>query len=120
MKIMKFHTTIVALRLCLGLVVLAQSLIFIFGRESAQFFARHGFPNVMRLALGWAEFAAALLFLLPVTTAIGGWVLIAVFSLAILFHLIHGQFEVGGLLVYATAALVVLAHRPPREVERET
>jgi len=102
---------VTALRLVLGLVVLIQSFLFLFGAESTKFFARHGVPNVVRLVLGWSEIGAAFFFLLPPTVAIGAWALLVVFAAAILLHVLHGQFEVGGLFIYAAAVWVVLANR---------
>lgn len=98
-----------ALRLVLGLVVLIQSFQFLFSADSANFFARHGLPNAVRLLLGWTEIGAALLFLLPPTMAIGACALLVVFAAAILLHVLHGQFEIGGLFIYAAAVWVVLA-----------
>ena len=102
---------IIVLRLVLGLVVLAQSFIFLFGGDSAKFFARHGLPDAIRLVLGWSEVVAAILFLLTPTLAVGARFLLAVFAGAIFLHLVHGQFEVGGLLAYCAAVLVVLVFR---------
>jgi uncharacterized membrane protein YphA (DoxX/SURF4 family) len=108
---------IIVLRLVLGLVVLVQSFIFLFGGESAKFLARHGLPDAIRLILGWSEVVAAILFLLPPTLKAGAWFLFAVFAGAISLHLVHGQFEVGGLLVYSAAVLVVLAFRNSRSAK---
>ena len=110
---------VVAMRLVLAVVVLAQSLIFLYGAESAQFLVSHGLPDVIRPVLGWSEIAFAILFLLPPTIAVGGWALLAVFCRAILLHLAHGQFEGGGLLLYSTAVLVVLAHLEPRQMNNK-
>jgi uncharacterized membrane protein YphA (DoxX/SURF4 family) len=104
-----------ALRIVLGVVVLVQSFLFLYGGDSARFFAQHGLPDAIRLALGWGEVGAAVLFLVPPTVVTGAWLLLVVFAGAILLHVAHGQFEVGGLLVYAAAAVVVLVNREPRE-----
>jgi len=105
------QVAVTALRLVLGLVILIQSFLFLFGAESANFFARHGVPNVVRLILGWGEIGAAFFFLLPPTVVIGAWALLVVFAAAILLHVLHGQFEVGCLFIYAAAVCVVLANR---------
>ena len=107
----------IVLRLVLGIVVLAQSFAFLFGGDSAKFFARHGLPDAVRLILGWGEVVAAILFLVPPTLVMGAWSLLAVFAVAIFLHLAHGQFEVGGLVVYSAAVLVVLASHEPRRVK---
>ena len=105
------HFAIVILRLVLGLVVLIQSFLFLYGGESATFFARPGWPDAIRIILGWSEVVAAVLFLVPFTTVVGAWLLVLVFAGAILLHVAHGQYEVGGLLVYSAAVFVVLAFR---------
>jgi thiosulfate reductase cytochrome b subunit len=95
----------------LGLVVLVESALFVFSPAAAHFFAKTGLPGWVRPALGVAEMLAAVLFLLPRTVTVGGYSLIVVFGLAAVVHLLHGWFDVGGLLVYAAAALTVIAYR---------
>jgi hypothetical protein len=63
------------------------------------------------LTLASVEIVAAIMFLAPVVNVAGGYLLLVVFALAILFHVLQGQFDFGGLLVYAMAVLVWLAHR---------
>ena len=109
-----------AMRFVLGAVVLLQALVFIFSAEEAAAFARQGLPHGLRLALGWGEVAAAALFLLPPTIVTGAYSLLVVFAAAILIHVLHGQFQVGGLVVYAAAVLVVLAAREARGQETGT
>ena len=114
MKQSKSAMAVLALRLVLGIVVVVQSFLFLFGDDSARFFARHGLPQVIRHILGWTELVAATLFIVPATTVIGGWALLVVFCGAIGLHLAHGQYDVGGLFVYGAAVLVVLTHRQAR------
>lgn len=61
--------------------------------------------------LGWTEAAAALLFLLPATTILGGGVLLLTFALAIAVHFQRGEFGVGALVVYGMAVVVCIADR---------
>ena len=105
--------TIIALQFVLGIVVLERSFVFVFGHQSAEHFGRNGLPGFVRLALGWSEIAAAVLFLLPPTLAVGGWSLILVFAAAAGLHLAHGEFDIGGLAVLAAGVMAVLAHRRP-------
>jgi len=49
--------------------------------------------------------------LVPVTTLIGGYALLVVFGMAALVHLLHGQFGVEGLVLYAVAVLVCITYR---------
>jgi len=109
-------TAIPALRWTLGLVLLVQSYQFAFS-SSAHHFAGGVLPPWLPLALGGSEIIAALLFLLPATTIVGGYLLLAIFALAILIHSLHGDFQVGGLLVYAAAVFVCMAQRSRETTE---
>jgi len=93
----------------LGLVTLEESLRFAFSPEAAHAFAKTGLPNFIRLGLAWAEIAAAILFLVPRATVVGGRFLIVVLGAAIVIHILHGWFDVGVLVVYAAAAWAVVA-----------
>jgi len=97
------------LRWVLGLVILEESLRFAFSPEAAHAFAKTGLPNFIRLGLAWAEIAAAILFLVPRATVVGGRFLIVVLGAAIVIHILHGWFDVGVLVVYAAAAWSVVA-----------
>jgi len=105
------------LRWTVGLVVLIESIRFAFSPSAAHFLARAGLPLWIRPALGGAELAAAILFLLPRTRSIGGYALLAIFALAVLIHVLHRQFDVTWLVVYALAVLVSMAHGEERNPE---
>jgi hypothetical protein len=64
----------------------------------------------IRLLLASVEMVAAIMFLAPAVNVAGSYLLLAVFAFAILFHVLQGQFDVGGLLVYAMVVTVWLAH----------
>jgi hypothetical protein len=107
--------TIEALRWVLGLVVLWAScellratIAHIEGTSEASHIGPHAW---IRLVLASVEIVAAVMFLAPVVDVAGSYLLLAVFASAILFHVLQGQFDVGGLLVYAAAVTVWLAHR---------
>ena len=90
----------------LGVVILIESVLFLLpgaGRD----FARTHMPNFVRLILGCGEIAGSVLLLIPRTAIRGGWVLVAVFLLAIVIHLLHGAYNVGNLVIYTTAAWAV-------------
>jgi len=93
-----------------GLVVLLESCLLAFEPERIHAFARTGLPHWIRTALAWPEVGAAILFLVPATSTRGGWVLLMIFALAALLHILHGRADVGALLVYAAAVLVVINH----------
>jgi uncharacterized membrane protein YphA (DoxX/SURF4 family) len=97
------------LRWTLGLVVLLESCQFVFSSSAAHFFTKTGLPSWLRPALGGTEIVAAVLFLVPFTTLIGSYLLLVIFGLAALVHILHGQYDVGGLVVYAMAVFVCMA-----------
>ena len=99
------------LRWTLGLVVILESTRFAFSSSAAHFLSKAGLPSWIRPVLGGAEIVAAILFLVPFTTLIGSYLLLVIFGLAALVHFLHGQFEIGGLVVYAMAVLVCMTHR---------
>jgi hypothetical protein len=105
------------LRWTLGLVVMLQSLEFVFSTSAAHFLAKAGLPAWLRPVLGGSEIIAAVLFLVPFTATIGGYLLLVIFGLAALLHILHGQYGVEGLLVYAVAVLVSMAHTKNRTTE---
>lgn len=92
----------------LGLILLLESCLFAFSPAQAHAFARTGFPQWLRVALGSAEALAALLFLVPRTVRLGGWFLLGIFFLAALVHVLHGSPNVGALAIYAIAVLMVM------------
>jgi hypothetical protein len=99
------------LRWILGLVVLLESLQFVFSRSVGAFLAQMNLPPWIRPALGGGEVLAVLLFLFPATFLLGGYLLLIVFGIAIALHVVHGQYEVGSLLVYIMAVIVCMVHR---------
>lgn len=97
------------LRWTLGLVVLFESSRFAFSASAAYLLSKTGLPSWLQPVLGGAEIVAVVLFLVPFTARGGGYLLLVVFALAAFVHILHGQFDVGGLAVYAAAVLVCLA-----------
>jgi hypothetical protein len=114
----RWPAPLLVLQWVLGLVILEQSLRFAFSPEAAHAFAKTGLPNFIRLGLAWAEIAAAILFLVPRTTLIGGRFLIAVLAAAIVIHILHGWFDVGVLVVYAAATWAVVAEKSAAAEQR--
>ena len=119
MRPTKNEMAMIFMRVVLGIVVLAQSFEFLFGADAIRAFAHTGLPDAVRLILGWSEVAAAALFLLPQTLVIGAWSLLMVFFGAVVLHLAHGKFDIGGLLVYSMVVIVVLAHRGSRRARTD-
>lgn len=109
--------SVVLLRWTLGLVVLEESYRFAFSASAAHLFMKTGLPAWIQPALGVSEALAALLFVLPFTAAVGGYALLVIFGLAAAIHILHGQFDIGGLLVYSVAVLVCVTARATTATE---
>ena len=101
---------LVVLRTVLALVVVWQSVTTVLGASHAGSWNAHLAVVVRGLAL--VEIAAALLFLIPATAKVGGWLLLGVFAIAIALHALHGEWGFGSLIVYGTVVAVLLAERP--------
>jgi hypothetical protein len=94
-----------------GLVVTLESCRTFYAAHFAPHVAApSGLLNSVRLFLSGAEMVAALLFLVPFTTFIGGYMLLAIFGFAILIHGLHGEFRgLESLVLYGVAVWVSLA-----------
>jgi hypothetical protein len=69
----------------------------------------------VRPVLSGSEIIAAILFLIPLTKVVGGYMLLAIFALAIIIHSLHGEFAgMETLIVYGAAVVVSLAYRNGR------
>jgi hypothetical protein len=108
------RVSIPLLRWTLGLVVMLESFEFVSSTSAAHFLVQAGWPAWLQPVLGGAEIIAAVLFLVPFTATIGGYLLLVIFGLAALLHILHGQYGVEGLLVYAVAVLATMAHAKNR------
>jgi|HubBroStandDraft_1064217.scaffolds.fasta_scaffold164067_3 hypothetical protein len=99
------------LRWTVGLVVMLESLEFVFSNSVAHFLDKAGLPSWVRPVLGGSEIIAAALFLVPFTAVVGGYLLLVIFAIAALIHFLHGQFNVGALVVYAAAVIVCVVYQ---------
>jgi hypothetical protein len=94
------------LQYSLGVVILIEAVMFVLP-SAAHDFARTHMPGFVRLIVGFGEIAGSILLLIPKTAIQGAWLLLAVFSMAILLHLLHGMYGIGNLVIYAAAAFAV-------------
>ncbi|HUO25750.1 MAG TPA: DoxX family protein [Candidatus Aquilonibacter sp.] len=108
MNEVKSQPPLTILRWALGLVILAEAVVFLLP-QSSHAFAKTHLPNVIQPVLGWGEIVGCILLLIPRTAIRGAWFLLAVFVLAVIIHLLHGMYNVGNLLVYAAAAWTLAA-----------
>lgn len=68
-------------------------------------------PRVFVVAIASVELLGAVLFLIPPTILIGGRLLLATFGVAAIVHILHGQPDVGYLVIYAMAVLTITTER---------
>ena len=103
---MKNKVALCILTYSLGIVILIEAVLFALP-GAAHEFARTHMPGFVRLILAWAEIVGCVLLLIPKTTVRGAWFLFAVFIFALLIHLLHGQLNVGDVVIYAAVALAI-------------
>lgn len=98
-----------------GIVVLLESILTFYAAHSLHGAGHAGALITIRLVLSGCEAVAALLFLIPATSAAGGLALLVIFGLAIAIHALHGDFRGLEILVlYGVAVYVSLADRADR------
>jgi len=90
----------------LGVVILAEAVQFVMP-GAAHDFARTHLPGFIRMILGWGEIVGCILLLIPPTAVRGAWILVGIFTLAIVIHLLHGMYGVGNLVIYTAAAWAI-------------
>jgi uncharacterized membrane protein YphA (DoxX/SURF4 family) len=90
----------------LGVVILAEAVMFVMPAAGHDF-ARTHLPGFVRMIVGWGEIVGCVLLLIPPTAVRGAWMLTGIFTLAIVVHLLHGVYGVGSLIVYTAAAFAV-------------
>jgi hypothetical protein len=96
------------LRWVLGLVILLESVHFAVAPAAAREVAKIGLPPWIPFALGGTEALAALMFLVPAVQLIGGYALLFILAIAVVVHMLHGQYNVGSLVVYGMATCVCI------------
>ncbi len=99
------------MRWVLAMVLLLESAHFAVSPAAARQLAAAGLPQWAAAALGGSEVVAALLFLLPPASLVGGYALLFIFLFAAGVHVLHGQFDIGHLVVYGMAIIVCMADR---------
>lgn len=104
------EVAIAGLRWTVGLIVMLQSAKLVLSASVNRHFASMGMPLWVRPALALVEFAAAVLFLLPSTRKAGGYSLLFVFVFAALVHILHGEYDIAPLAVYAMAVITGMTY----------
>ena len=108
MNIRRPQLATTVLRRTVGLVVLCESYQFGFSEAGTRHLQQMGLPPWAAPALGGAEIVAAILFLVPRLGRIGGYSLLVILAVAAILHLLHGQFQIGPLLVYGAAVFACM------------
>ena len=115
---MKTHvnkTALLALQWSLGVVLFIEAALLAFSKTEIHFAGHPGIHHWIRLALAWSEMLACVVFLLPRTMKAGATLLLMVLALAAFAHALHGNFQIGGLLIFAAAVGVVSSQGVPKE-----
>jgi hypothetical protein len=96
----------------LSLVLIYECSRLLFYSGAARSLEKTQLPHWFLVAMGAVELLGAILFLIPPAVVAGGRLLLATFGVAAIVHILHGQPDVGYLVIYAMAVLTVLtAHR---------
>jgi hypothetical protein len=106
MSAQRTQIALTGLQWTLGVVILMEAILFVMPAAAHAFASTH-MPNIVRMVLGWGEIAGCILLLIPRTAIRGAWLLVAVFTLAIVIHLLHGLYGIGNLAIYTAAAWAV-------------
>lgn len=94
------------LRWVLGIVILAEAVQFVLPGAAHEFSRTH-MPGIVRLVVGFGEILGCILLLIPPTAVRGAWMLLGVFTFAIVIHLLHGMYGIGNLVIYAAVAFAL-------------
>jgi uncharacterized membrane protein YphA (DoxX/SURF4 family) len=106
MGFVRGRIALTVLQWTLGIVILIEAVLFVLPGAAHEFSRTH-MPGFVRLILGWGEIVGCVLLLIPRTAIRGAGLLLAVFIMAILIHWLHGQYNVGNVVIYAAAAFAI-------------
>ena len=100
------------LKWSLGLVMIYECSRLLFSPGAAHSLAKAHLPHVVVQAIAAVELLGAILFLIPPTVLAGGRLILAAIAAAAVVHILHGQPDIGYLIIYAMAVLTVTTDRP--------
>jgi uncharacterized membrane protein YphA (DoxX/SURF4 family) len=106
-------TALLALQWSVGVVIFIEAALLAFSHAEIRFPGHGGIHHWIRLGLAWTEMLACILFLVPRAMKLGSQLLITVFAVAVFLHVLQGNFQIGGLLIYAAAVSVVASQARP-------
>jgi len=111
MKIAANNLAKTGLQWSLGLVLIYECSRLLFLSAAAHSLAKAHMPHLVVQAIAAVELLGAILFLIPSTVLAGGRLLLAAIAVAAVVHLLHGQPDIGYLVIYAMAVLTVTTGR---------
>ena len=92
----------------LGLVLIYECSRLLFYSGAARAAQSVHLPHFLILAIAAVEMLGAILFLIPPVVQVGGKILIGTFLVAAIVHILHGQPDVGYLIIYGMAVLTII------------
>lgn len=101
---------LLSLRWTLGVVLFIEAALLAFSPAEIHLPRHAGVPQWIHRVIAVAEMLACVLLITPLTVRFGAKLLIAVILVATLIHILHGSFQIGPLLIYASAVWVILTH----------
>ena len=107
MKTQVSKAALLGLQWSLGVALFIEAALLAFSKTEIHFSSHPGIHHWIRIALAWSEMLACVVFLVPRTMKLGALLLITVLALAGLVHVLHHNFQIGGLLIFAAAVSVV-------------
>lgn len=107
MKIQVNRLAQLGLQWTVGVVLFPEAVFLAFSKTEIHFAGHPGIHHSILVALAWSEMLACVVFFIPRAMKTGATLLIIKLALAVLVHVLHGNFQIGGLLVYAAATSVV-------------
>jgi len=107
MKTQVSKPALLALQWSVGVVLFIEAALLAHSKAEIHFQGHPGIHHWILLALAWAEMLACIIFVIPRTMKQGATLLLIVLALASLVHMLHGSFEIGGLIIFAAAVAVV-------------
>jgi len=100
---------LLCLQWTLGVALFIQAALLARSRPETHLPGHAGAPHWIHFVIAVAEMLACVLLVIPQTIQLGAK-LIGVIAFAVLIHVLHGSFQIGPLLIYASATWVA-SHR---------
>ena len=100
---------LLCLQWTLGVALFIQAALLARSRPETHLPGHAGVPHWIHIVIAVAEMLACVLLVIPQTIQLGAKLLISVIAFAVFIRILHGSFQVGPLLIYASATWVVFS-----------